>query len=344
MIFRCQDVFLALPVLMFTYKKLQLTASAPTEHEQVREAGRLCLFVKKRKKERKKKERGKKEKGRRAKRNNQHKQAPRGTWPVAGADTGLGRLSSAPASGLVSLCRAVARQSTRVQGRGGRWGAVPCCPLGVRGCLSGRVPVDPFPSHLLWVTETPQCAGTAPRSSLHGARQAVTHRPARTLTFRFGCFLLRCDTGKQKAGETHAFGRPDTHGGAEPSGGRLTGSIPRREAAGCPGSPAQQPGCAAGQLSLTALPAGAGGWKAKTLGSGSAAERCTGCLSGRTCVGLFRGFGRPSWGISCHSRGCPGRLGERVRSCPAGSRYTKPKTGRFRSGDATQYSVLFVCL
>lgn len=137
MIFRCQDVFLALPVLMFTYKKLQLTASAPTEHEQVREGGRLCLFVKKRKKERKKKERGKKEKGRRAKHNNQHKQAPRGTWPVAGADTGLGRLSSAPASGLVSLGRAVARQSTRVQGRGGRWGAVPCCPLGAPGESGG---------------------------------------------------------------------------------------------------------------------------------------------------------------------------------------------------------------
>lgn len=90
------------------------------------------------KKEREKKEgKRKKEKGRRAKHNNQRKQAPRGTWPVAGADTGLGRLSSAPASGLVSLGRAVARQSTRVQGRGGRWGAVPCCPLGAPGESGG---------------------------------------------------------------------------------------------------------------------------------------------------------------------------------------------------------------
>lgn len=29
---------------------------------------------------------------------------------------------------------------------------------------------------------------------------------------------------------------------------------------------------------------------------------------------------------------------------PRSSHYTNPKTGRFKSGDATQYSVLFVCL
>lgn len=43
MIFCCQDVFLALPVLMFTYKKLQLTASALTEREQAR-VGEIMSF------------------------------------------------------------------------------------------------------------------------------------------------------------------------------------------------------------------------------------------------------------------------------------------------------------
>lgn len=51
MIFRCQDVFLALPVLMCAHKKLQLTASALTERARV---GEMVSFPERKKRRREK--------------------------------------------------------------------------------------------------------------------------------------------------------------------------------------------------------------------------------------------------------------------------------------------------
>lgn len=73
MIFCCQDVFLALPVLMFTYKKLQLTASALTEREQARMGDRDDVFSPTQQRE-KARQRKTREKASKAKQSKQHKE------------------------------------------------------------------------------------------------------------------------------------------------------------------------------------------------------------------------------------------------------------------------------
>lgn len=202
MIFCCQDVFLALPVLMFTYKKLQLTASALTEREQARMGDRDDVFsrTQEREKARKRKTREKERK-----KSHPKQPAPRrlcSTWPTAGGDSRELVVSPSRHSALLRQHRPFSRR-----------------------CQDLPVSLNPNPGD-----QRPQpCFGPA----------------------------------------------------ASPRGTRL---------------------------------------------------------------GLSGPLGAPTADFSAGPRLCPGRLGERVRSCPASSRYTNLKTERFKSGDATQYSVLFVCL
>lgn len=155
--------------------------------------------------------------------------------------------------------------------------------------------------------------------------------------------------------------RPNSQGAAE-----LDGREVRREHLSQGGgwaqspAPSSAPGCALGQFSPVPLQhcssasialcfAGAEscprGLNPKSRGSEAAAVLWTSCLSRADTSRLVRGLWEIQLGdFSPEPRLSPGRRGERVRSCPAGSRYMNPKTGRFKSGDATQYSVLFVCL
>lgn len=149
---------------------------------------------------------------------------------------------------------------------------------------------------------------------------------------------------------------PNKQGAAELRGRRFMESIFHREAGGHSPRPRPQPGCKMGQFFPVPLQhcssagiAGAGscprGLIPEPQGSEAAAALRTSCLSREDRFRLVRGLWEIQLGdFSPEPRLCPGRQEERVRSCPAGSRYTNPKTGRFKSGDATQYSVLFVCL
>lgn len=131
------------------------------------------------------------------------------------------------------------------------------------------------------------------------------------------------------------FGNPgtsrlcvSTDGAAEPGGsGRVWDQPHPKNGAvwGCP--------CALQVPELIPNPA-------ELLGSGAAAVPRSSCLPERANSTLSRGFGGIQGGIPAQSPGCAPR-----GSDPAlGSRYTNPRTGRFRSGDATQCRVLFVRL
>lgn len=134
------------------------------------------------------------------------------------------------------------------------------------------------------------------------------------------------------------------------SGGRWAQTLALCSQLGCKmgqflPAPLQRSFCASIPLCL----AGAGccpqSLNPKPRGSEAAVALWTSCLSQKDMFRLVRGLWEIQLGdFSPELRLCPEQLGERVRSCPAGSHYTNPKTGRFKSGDATQYSVLFVCL
>lgn len=108
--------------------------------------------------------------------------------------------------------------------------------------------------------------------------------------------------------------------------------------------PSRHRRCSGASPALPEVPGPARGFEREPRGSEAAAAPWTSRFSRGTRLGLSGALGAPAEDFSAGPRLCPARLGERVRSCPASSSYMNLKTGRFKSGDATQYSVLFVCL
>lgn len=309
---------------------------------------RLCLFAKERKRE-SKKERGKKEreKERKAKHNNQHKQPPCSTWPTAGDHfqdilvhgvSALLQPEPPPANGFVSLCKAVATQRA-MQGTtpskpvpvttraAGGCAMLPFgSTLGVWGCLTGWVPIDPFPS-LLFVGDRSKAvklkrAGTAPHRSrqprtgpIHGAPRSHDLSPSVDTRVQL-CPLL----AQVQRGETNGWGdarfraatserRPNKQGAAELNSREVYREhlSPGGGWAKAP-APCSQPGCKTGQFlpaplqrcscaSIALCLAGAGSCR---RGLNPKTPRIRGCSSALDQLLLQRG----------HVSACSGALGD----------------------------------